>query len=326
MKLIIHHWDADGIASAVIYTKVKDEKFQYFTPEIGNYFLGEKDRKAILSYHPKEIILLDMSLPVQDLQFLNSVAEFSVIDHHQGKKVKGIKVFNPALDGKGEYPSNTRVLTELFSLQHSELEYVGLFGDTGFKLKEDDPLLMEMKEFFGQSFNNFRKAVKIIDLQYKTGERERVISILKFLLRNPVFSVLTSKEFIEVETLIEEEKEREFKRLKQFDSINFLFTPSKFRIVSDLCRKLYAAFPDKLNIVIGLQGEAYNFYLRTGLFDLSPLVKLAKERGFFAGGKKEVVGAVLDRNQVSEYFSLLEDFIASRGYSLKQIAPIIQGF
>lgn len=322
MKLIIHHWDADGIASAVIYSQVKGEKFEYFIPEIGNYFLDGKDRKLLSSLAPTESVLLDMSLPEDDLKFLNNLSTFSVIDHHQGKSVEGINIHNPALEGGAEYPSNTRVLTELFSLPHTDIEYIGIYGDTGFKLGKEDPLFLEMKEFFGEKFDEFRKAVKIIDLQYKTGERERVYEIVRFLLENPVFSVLEGQRFTEVEALIEEEKAREFERVKELDGVNFIFTPSRFRIVSDLARRLYAMYPDKLNVVIGLQGSYLNFYLRTCAVDLSPLVRKAKDLGYYAGGKREVIGAVLSKDKLLEYQVLLEKFFRENGIYLNLNQPL----
>ena len=316
MKLVLHHWDADGIASAVIYTQVKAENFDYFTPEIGNYFLDENDRTYLRSLGHEEAVLLDMSLPENDLRFLNSLSSFMVIDHHHGKKIEGVKIHNPVIEGRGEYPANTRVLKELYSLSHSALEYVGIYGDTGFKLKEDDPLLQEMKAFFGERFEEFKRAVKIIDLQYKTGNRERVYEMVRFLLGNSVFSVLDRREFTEVESLVEDEKLREFKRLRELDGLNFIFTPSRFRIVSDLARKLYAMYPEKLNVVIGLQGNYLNFYLRTGVVDLSPLVKRARELGYYAGGKREVIGAVLPRERLEEYRELLEKFFRENGITL----------
>lgn len=322
MKLIIHHWDADGIASAVIYTQVKGGRFEYFTPEIGNYFLDPNDRQLLSSSGHTESVLLDMSLPEEDLKFINGLSSFSVIDHHQGKAVEGIDIYNPVLEGRGEYPSNTRVLTELFSLPHSDIEYVGIYGDTGFKLGNEDPLFLEMKGFFGEKFDEFRQAVKIIDLQYKTGERERVYEIVRFLLENPVFSVSGEQRFTEVETLIEEEKAREFKRLRELEGLNFIFTPSRFRIVSDLARRLYAEYPEKLNVVIGLQGSYLNFYLRTSAVDLSPLVRKAKEFGYYAGGKREVIGAVLPKEKLVEYQALLEEFFRGKGISLNLNRPL----
>ncbi len=312
MELVIHHWDADGIGSAVLWSRVKGGSFSYFTPEIGNYFLSQKDRKEIEGRRPDSLVLLDMSLPEPDLKYLNSLGPFTVVDHHHGVRVDGVKIINPTLEGR-EAPSNTRVLTELFSLPHNDMEYLGLYGDNGFKLKEDHPLLREMREFYGERFHDFVKAVKVVDLQYKTGDRQRVYAAVEYLLERPLLSVLEREEMVEVEAMVEEEIRRELERTRTAPGLNFLFTPSKFRIVSDLTRRLFARAPESLNLVVGLQGEFFNFYLRTSLFDLSPLVRRAKALGFYAGGKKDVIGAVVEKERVEEYLSLLEEFLAEKG-------------
>ncbi len=312
MRLIIHHWDADGIGSAVLWTRVKGEEFKYFTPEIGNYFLSPEDRKKIGEPGAESLVLLDMSLPEEDLLFLNSLGSFQVVDHHHGKRVEGIDMINPTLEGR-EAPSNTRVITELFRLPHNHMEYLGIYGDNGFKLKDGDPILEEMKEFYGKDFERFKKAVKIVDLQYKTGDRERVYSVVKYLLSQPLLSVLEREEFTGVEKMVEEEIRREEAKLMEGDVVNFLFTPTRFRIVSDLTRRIFARSPEKINLVVGLQGDYLNFYLRTRCTDLSSLVKRAKDMGFYAGGKRDVIGAVVERGKVEDYVNLLEDFFRSAG-------------
>ncbi len=316
MKLIIHHWDADGIASAVLYTRINEGNFSYFTPEIGNYFIDGEDKRAIKSFNCEEAVLLDMSLPEEDLNFLNFLFPFRVIDHHQGKKVKGIDIYNPTIEGKGEYLSNTLVLSEAFSLPHSELVYLGIYGDAGFKLKKGDKTLKEIKGFFGKNFGRFKRSVKIVDIQYKTGDRERVYSAVRFLLENSLLSILSHKDFADVERMIDEEKKKEIKKLKMARNTNFLFTSSRFRIVSDLARSLYSLYPNKINVVLGLQGKRYNFYLRTGHVDLSLLVKKAKDLGYFAGGKVDVIGVVLEKKEAGNFVNLVEDFFGKMGISL----------
>ncbi len=312
MGLIIHHWDADGIGSAVLWTRVKGEEFSYFTPEIGNYFLSSADREEIKKKVEGSLVLLDMSLPEDDLRFLNSLGRFSVVDHHHGEKIGGIHMINPTLEGRPS-PSNTKVITEIFNLPHNDMEYLGIYGDNGFKLGKEDPLLVEMKEFYGERFGDFKRAVKIVDLQYKTGDRERVYEMVGYLLENPLLSVVQRPRFGEVESMVEEEIKKEEKKMREGEVLNFLFTPTPFRIVSDLTRRLFSRYPLKINFVVGLQGEAFNFYLRTRLADLSTLVRKARDMGFYAGGKKDVIGAVVERERVEDYLRLLEDFFLAKG-------------
>lgn len=328
MKLVICHWDTDGIASAVLYTKATVEKYIYFTPEIGNYFLSPSDRNFIENLKADEVVLLDMSLPEQDLIFLNSISSnFEVFDHHKGRKVKGIKLVNPVVDGADpeDFPATTTVVQAFFRLRKDLFYYAGIFGDMGFKLKEDHPLITEIREYLlseGVSFDKFRSSVAVIDAQYKTGDRERVYKLIDFLLeKGDILAVLEEQFFVDAIELVEKEKQREYERFQKRDRINFLFTPSRFKIVSDLCRMKFAEVPEEFTVVVGKQGDYLNFYLRTRRVDLGELILKIKGNGYFAGGKKDVIGVIIEPQRLEELVTEMEDYFKRRGecFSVKEI-------
>lgn len=324
MNLIIHHWDTDGIASAVILSKQLGESFSYFTPPPGNYFLSEYDREEIKKRRAEKIYLVDMSLPEDDLKFLNSISDFQVYDHHSGRLIEDVKIKNPILLGakSTEYPSCTTVLKEEFGLKEDILIWSGVWGDIGFKLKEDDSIFVNLKNFLNENnidFDDFKLFVSAVDYQYKTGDREKVYAVIDFLLKNSPLDILNKKEFTEVIKEVEKAKEEEFLKFTDYGKLTFLHTKSPYYIISDLCRMKYKETPEKYNVVIGEREHFFNFYLRTISEDLSPLVKRVKEAGYFGGGKTDVLGVVIERENFSEFLDFINDFFIEREINLKDI-------
>ncbi len=324
MNLIIHHWDTDGIASAVILTKQLGESFSYFTPPPGNYFLSGYDREEIKNRNAEKIYLVDMSLPEDDLRFLNSISDFQVYDHHSGKLVEGVRIKNPILFGAKaiEYPSCTTILREEFGLENDLLIWSGVWGDVGFKLKEDDSIFINLKNFLNENnidFEDFKLFVSAVDYQYKTGDREKVYAVINFLLKNSPLDILGKKEFTDVIKEVEEAKKEEFLKFEDYGKLTFLHIKSHYYIISDLCRMKYKETPEKYNVVIGEREHFFNFYLRTASEDLSPLVKKVKDEGYFGGGKTDVLGVVIERENFNGFLKFINEFFMGKGINLKKV-------
>ena len=325
MNLIIHHWDMDGIASAIILTKQKGGKFKYFTPAAGNYFLSNQEREIISSMNPEKIHLVDMSLPEDDLIFLNNLADFEVFDHHSGHHINGVKIHNPVLDGAKsiEYPSCTTVLKDYFNLEEDVLYWSGVWGDFGFKLKETDALLISLKSFLTKNkinFEDFKLFVSIADSQYKTGDKNKIYELIEYLLLNPPLNILSEKKFSSILAELEKVKKEEVKRFKSYGKVEFLKLKTSYYVISDLCRMKYKETPDKYNIVLGERKDFYNFYLRTGIEDLSELIKKTKSNGFFGGGKKDVLGVVMPKKDFNRFIDFIsENFFKQRDIDIGKI-------
>ncbi len=326
-RLILCHWDCDGIASAVLFSKATGGSYSWFTPQIGNYFLDPQDRQFLEKMAPEEVVVLDMSLPEEDLRFLSKLAgQLRVFDHHHGRRVEGIYIFNPVLDGADpeNFPSTTSVLKAYFDLDENFLYHAGIFGDVGFKLSRDHPILKRIQSFLerkGMGWDEFVKRVRIIDAQYKTGDRDRVYSMIDFLLSKGFEAVDKSEFFSSAIEEVEREKERELRRFVRFNNFNVLITASPFKIVSDLCRAKFAEDPESFTVVVGRQGEMLNFYMRTRKVDLSPLVVSLKGKGYFAGGKKDVLGVVVQPGRLDSLLQEVENYLKERGecFSVKEM-------
>ncbi len=325
MRLIIHHWDTDGIASAVILTEQLKNEFQYFTPTPGNYFLSSEEKDFISGIKPEKIYLTDMSLPEKDLVFLNNLTDFEVFDHHSGQKIEGINIHNPIIEGAEsiKYPSCTTVLKEYFGFDENILYWAGVWGDFGFKLKENNPLFISLMNFLNKEkidFDDFKSFVSIVDSQYKTGDKNRIYKTIDFLLKNPPLNIISDKSFSIIIEELEKVKKEELKRFKSYEKIEILKLKTSYYIISDMCRLKYKESPEKYNIVIGERKNFYNFYLRTGIEDLSELVKQTKRQGFLGGGKKDVLGVVIHREDFDRFIDFISEyFFKNKGVELRNI-------
>ena len=80
--MIIHHWDTDGICSAALLKTVKRDEL--FVPE--NFFLTEEEKNYIEKRNPEWIYLVDIALPDKDINFLESISDLYIFDHHRRKE------------------------------------------------------------------------------------------------------------------------------------------------------------------------------------------------------------------------------------------------
>ncbi|MBE9592603.1 MAG: single-stranded DNA-specific exonuclease, partial [Proteobacteria bacterium] len=104
--LLIHHWDADGICSArLLLEYLADRDMTNKTPELGNYFLTEKELADYSDYD--FVIVADMALPEDNILRLAKNAKVMIFDHHLGKEIKEVFHHNPVIKGENpdEYPS-----------------------------------------------------------------------------------------------------------------------------------------------------------------------------------------------------------------------------
>ena len=84
---------------------------------------------------------------------------------------------------------------------------------------------------------------------------------------------------------------------------------SSYNIISTVTRKL--AWEKQKNTIVvntGFFKEVDQLYVRTINKDMEPMIKRGKDLGFTCGGKKEVLGALITRNQTEEFIEELKDF------------------
>ena len=290
--MLLHHWDTDGITSAAIYMNIFGED-EHYTPTIGNYFLNEKDLAYLSKF--EDIVILDMNLP--DSKKLCPSAKIKIYDHHRADRIDCAEEhYNPYLWGK-QFPSCTTVLMKRFSYTPDYLVALGIIGDMGPKAKdiEEWKLIQKVMREEKISYEELNRAVELLDSSYKLNKREEVLENVH-LARDSLQSILKSEKLKNNVEKISKEIEYWASRAEDMGSYYILQMQSPYHIISAVTRELTWK-RGKRAIVVNEKEDRDEFYIRSPEKDFSaiPLIEYARNKGYRAGGKKEVMGAVLPK-------------------------------
>ena len=284
---------------------------EYFLPEIGHYFLEDKDFLKIKTIAPDKIFIVDIALQKKDVIKLKSLAkDLLIFDHHKQEKIKNVKHFNPLTDFKInslQYPSTGWVINGFFKKDQDILSVLGAIGDQESRVMENSDVKRIFNET-GFSFTECTNIVKSIDSFYITGNVEEIHMIIKVLKNgiNDIRSILTNTIILKNKEIISNEINKVTNEGFSRDNLKKIIIKrlkSKFNIISEVSRKMSAEFPDYLVITIDENNNNLaNIYFRTGKLnaDLTPIINYAKNKSYNTGGKKEVVGIFCPYEKINE--------------------------
>ncbi|WP_087036131.1 DHH family phosphoesterase [Thermococcus litoralis] len=310
MHLIVHHWDTDGIASAALLIKALGlEEFDNLSPPIGEFRFDERIRKAIEK--AERVYVLDLNLP-QEVENIDK--EIIFIDHHIQPRIKNprVKQINPALDGK-EAPSASFVVSEYFDMWNawSALGVVGDIGEKAFNM----PKVVELLDREGLTREEALRIVELIDSNYIAMDREGVEKAVKVLLENPVRELLNYEPWIKKAEAIKEAIQNALSNAEVKEGIAFITFESPFNIISKVARKAVWELNYKGAIVVNRnfhgKGQVY-FRISSEMtekINMGEIISKLKEKGFNAGGKREVLGCVCERNKIKEVLGIINDHL-----------------
>ena len=295
--MIVHHWDTDGITSAAIYIKLHGED-ELFTPKIGNFYLDKEDFKKVES--EQKIVILDMNLPEANKLCGH---ELYIYDHHRATKVECAKEhYNPYLWGK-HYPSCTTVLMERFSYKPDYLVALGILGDKGPDAKkiEEWRIVERVMNDENLTFDDLMLAVELLDSSFKMNKREEVIDNVHLVLHG-IAEVLENDKLHRNLEFISKEIEKWKRRAEDYGRYVYLEMKSPYMIISAVTRRI-AWSEHKPAIVINHKDDRDEFYIRfpNNEYSALTLIEVAKKMGYNAGGKREVMGAILPPKKGKEF-------------------------
>ena len=287
--MIVHHWDTDGITSAAIYIRIHGED-DLFTPKIGNFYLDKEDFKKVSS--AEKVVILDMNLPEAEKLCDH---ELYIYDHHRARKVECAREhYNPYLWGR-HYPSCTTVLMERFSYEPDYLVALGILGDKGPDAKkvEEWKIVENVMKKENLRFDDLMLAVELLDSSFKMNKRSEVVENVHLVLHG-IRDVLESDKLHRNLEFISREIEKWTRRAEDREKYCYLEMRSPYMIISAVTRRIAWGFK-KPAMVINRKEDRDEFYLRfpNNEFSALPLIEMAKKMGYNAGGKKEVMGAIL---------------------------------
>ena len=310
MNLIIHHWDADGIcAAALLYGK----DFNVMCPTIGNYFLTDNEIEKIERIGYDEIYVVDFAIDRKSLMRLLEIGNIKVFDHHLTEKIDGVEYINPILEGKSEedYPSTSWVINEYIKKKKNLLAFLGVVGDMEYRIKTTKfyGRLKSFMEEEGIKFDEMLKMVKLMEANYKVGNRKEIEKAVRCLSKERDIKNFILKNKIWNENLKKVEKEIAKILNENGEKIGRVFIKemnTKYNIVSTIARRLWEKNEYVVVINHGYFDNACQIYVRGK--NVYPLIEIAKKRGHIAGGKRNVFGAIIPKNECHDFIKkILEE-------------------
>ncbi|CAB50080.1 DHH family phosphoesterase [Pyrococcus abyssi] len=297
MRLIIHHWDTDGITSAALLMKKLGEDFENLTGPIGEFRFDDRIWKEI--ERAEEIYVVDFNVP-REAEKLRVPTVF--IDHHSQPRIKNplVKHVNPVLEGR-YYPSASFVVSEYLNYWN-EWSALGVVGDIGVKAFE----VPRVNELLKLDREDALKLVELIDSNYIIMNRKAVEEAVRVLLENGVKDILEYEPWLRNVEAINKEIERALANVEVKGEIAFVEFESPFNIISKVARRLVWEEGNEIAIVVNrnFHGKA-QVYCRALNLDLKPLIEKLKVSGFNAGGKREVLGCICERGEVDKVVEVI---------------------
>jgi len=313
--LLLHHWDTDGICSAkLLLNKLFNRDVINKTPELGNYFLTEKELKNYSKYD--FIIIVDMSLPENNVCTLANNGKVMIFDHHLGKEIKEVFHHNPIIKGENpdQYPSASWIVNEYLKNEINLFSILGIVGDHEQKIHNNSYFNDLITNFCTQlkiTFKDLLQMVYLLDSNYKIGDKIAVENAPNFLLNHgEIKDILQHKQWNNnLNTLNNEITTQLAIRNDEINGVIIKKIHSSYNIISTITRKV-AWESGKNTIVIntGFFNDKNQLYVRSTK-NLESMIKRGKSLGFKCGGKKEVLGAIIPNNQTDSFVEEILNFL-----------------
>ncbi|MCO6042264.1 DHH family phosphoesterase [Thermococcus alcaliphilus] len=310
MHLIIHHWDTDGITSSALLVKALGlNDFRNVSPPIGEFRFDERVKKEIEEAEKVYVLDLNLSHEVERIE-----KEVFFIDHHIQPRIKNPKVkqINPIFEGK-DAPSASFVVSEHFNIWNawSALGVIGDIGERAFEI----PKVWELLKEEGLTKEEALRIVELIDSNYIAMDRGGVEKAVKVLLENPVRELLEYEPWIRKAEDIRKAIEDALSNVEMREEIALIDFESPFNIISKVARKAVweLGYEGALVVNKNFHGKA-QIYFRVSSkkakeINMGEIISRLKERGFNAGGKREVLGCICERGKIEEALEAINAYL-----------------
>ncbi len=320
--LLIHHWDTDGICSAALlyeFLSANDTQIITSTLHIGNYrLIPEIYEKA----HEFEfIIIADIAVLKEDVLKLQQVtnAQILLFDHHLQDHIPGVLNFNPTLSGQNgdNFPAAAWFINDLLNNEINIFPILGAIGDLGAKIKKNKVIYQEISTYIDSidiNFSELLDMIELIDSNFKIQNKKEVENAVFALLqfKDDPKSILAYEKWKKHLKLLENELNRLIAQKPSYDENNILLfeIDTKYDLISAVTRHLALQTKEnkeKTVIVInnGLFPDDVQLYIRrsNGLSNSKNLIEMARSIGYSAGGKSDVFGIVLPKEEKKTFLN-----------------------
>jgi hypothetical protein len=334
--VVIHHWDADGIASAaLVIEEVRRASpaasVHNTSPTIGRWALDEGEVASIRAWGPDLLVIVDLAIRDDDLDaILDGLPGVPalMVDHHRAEVPEHPRLVyrNPVAEGLPEtdYPSCSWVLREITGRGMDLLAVLGVFGDRGRGLK-DEPIWETVRGYLdgsGMDWDAMHLLVDLVDSSAKRVDLPAVNAAVGHLLegwRDPR-TLLDLPDWRrgneEVQRALDSELERGPENVSDGVLVKTIDTP--YLVISTAARRLLRTREEPVVIVVNLgysDDEVQVYVRRKGDLDLAPLIPVMRGRGYSSGGKGEVLGVILPQGDTDWVLRTVKDYVRGAGTS-----------
>jgi single-stranded DNA-specific DHH superfamily exonuclease len=315
--LLMHHWDTDGICSAAMLLKrLNRNSIVTWTPQIGTFFLTKEQIEWIKQFD--YVFIVDMALPIENIQSISNNNKVVIIDHHHQKPIYEVDHYNPVSHGASseDYPGTTWVLKEILGEKISLYSILGPIGDREKKIKDNKKfwrIILDFAQSQNMTFEDLLKMTYLIDVNYKIGDKKAVEEAPWILLeyQNPT-DILENKIWIEKLEVLNKEINRILKEdPEEIQGVLVNKLNTKYSIISMITRRIaWDTGKNTLVVNYGFFQDHDQVYSRSNSFDMHYLINRAHELGINAGGKKDVLGAIVPKKLTEDFIVEILDYLS----------------
>jgi hypothetical protein len=313
--LLIHHWDTDGICSAkLLLEKLSNKDITNKIPELGNYYLTEKELEKYSKFD--FVIVADMSLPEDNILRLAKNAEVMIFDHHLGKVITQVFHNNPVIKGENpnKYPSASWIVNDFLGNDINLFGILGIVGDHEQKIQNNQEFYRLITDFCnknGLKFEDLLKMAYLLDSNYKLGDKTAVEKAPHYLLEDGTADfILNNQAWNDNYNRLNDELENQLNMPE--DEINGIILKkinTTYNIISTLTRKVaWGSGKNTIVVNTGFFNDRDQVYVR-GKKTAEPMISRGKELGFKCGGKKEVLGAIVPKEQTDSFVQEILEYL-----------------
>lgn len=330
---VIHHWDADGVASAalVIEEVMRTAPGAHVlnrSPTIGRWALDGTEIAALDEWRPDLLVIVDLAIMDNDLDAILDGLQgvhAVMVDHHRAE-VPGhprLDYINPVAFGEPEteYPACSWVLRGLLGRGTDLLTVLGVFGDRG-RVVAEEPVWADLEPFLedsGLTWDDMHRLVDLVDSSAKRVDRQAVDDAVGLLLagwREPeglLAHEAWNEGAREVERAMNEQLEHGPEKEVGDVLVKTIDTP--YLVISTAARRLVFGRDNPVVVVVNMgysEDEAQVYVRRTSDLDLAPLIPRMRDRGLSAGGKSEVLGVIAPKPDLEPVLEEILGYVTGR--------------
>nr|WP_206204558.1 DHHA1 domain-containing protein [Thermococcus sp. 21S7] len=285
------------------------EEFTNITAPIGEFRFDGRIWGA--AEKAERLYVLDFNVPGE----VEKVAVPTLfIDHHTQPRIKNplVEQVNPSLGGK-YYPSCSLVVSEQFNLFNAwtVLGAVGDIGERAFGLDWVRKLL----EREGISREDALRIVELIDSNYIAMDRGAVEGAVGVLLSRDVKELLEYDPWVKKAEAIRDAIEGAVSNVEERNGFAIVHFESPFNIISKVARKLVWEMNYRGAVVVNgnFHGKVQVYFRISGKeaerIKVAEVIERVKALGANAGGKREVLGCVCERDKIEDVLAIIEEYL-----------------